>query len=125
MSLVRGTRLGPYEVVSKLGDGGMGEVYRAYDPRLKRQVALKLLTTATESGDRLLREARAIAALNHPHICTVFEVGAADGRAFIAMELIEGRSLRSIIPASGLPASACTGSAGKWPKRWNTRTSTV
>ena len=86
----------------------MGEVYRAYDERLQREVAIKVLS-ASEPGDdaagaRLLREARAAAALNHPNICTIHEVGEEDGRAFIAMELVEGQTLHEIVPpGTGLP----------------------
>src|SRR5262245_56016244 len=108
MPLVAGARLGPYEVVSALGAGGMGEVYRAYDERLQREVALKVLP-ATSASDpaaraRLLREARAVAALDHPHICAVHEVGDVDGQAFIAMELVKGEPLHRLIPhGKGLP----------------------
>ncbi len=93
-----GSTLGFYRLLNKLGAGGMGEVYRAHDERLQRDVAIKVLPPATFQDEtartRLLREARAAAALNHPSICTIYEVGEADGHAYIAMELIEGRSLR-------------------------------
>ncbi|MBI3402509.1 MAG: serine/threonine protein kinase [Acidobacteria bacterium] len=97
MSLTAGTRLGPYEILSLLGAGGMGEVYKARDTRLDRTVAIKVMGAVT-SGDpamreRLLREARAASALNHPHICTVHDVGDERGRPFIAMEWIDGESL--------------------------------
>ncbi len=97
MTLTPGTRLGPYEIVSLIGAGGMGEVYEARDGRLARRVALKVLP-ATHSGDersreRLMQEARAAAQLDHPHICTVYEVGEQDGHAFIAMQLVEGETL--------------------------------
>jgi serine/threonine protein kinase/Tfp pilus assembly protein PilF len=97
MKLAAGTRLGPYEILALLGAGGMGEVYKARDTRLDRTVAIKVMG-ATTSGDpamreRLLREARAASALNHPHICTVHDVGDQDGRPFIAMEWIDGESL--------------------------------
>jgi serine/threonine protein kinase len=89
MSLTPGTRLGPYEIVSALGAGGMGEVYRARDPQLERDVAIKILP-ATSVADpvartRLLREARTASQLNHPNICTIYQVGEAEGHAFIAM----------------------------------------
>src|SRR5262245_28970362 len=97
MPLAQGSRLGPYEIVSLLGAGGMGEVYRARDTRLQREVAIKVIGAGV-AGDpsmreRLLREARAASALNHPHICTVHDVGDSEGRPFIAMEWIDGESL--------------------------------
>ena len=96
-ALPSGTRLGPYEIVAPLGAGGMGEVYRARDTRLDRPVAIKLLN-AELSGDaigreRFEREARSIAALTHPHICTVHNVGDHEGNAFLVMELLEGPTL--------------------------------
>ena len=104
--LTPGSILGAFEIRGSLRAGGMGEVYRAHDPRLQRDVALKL-RPAAQTGDqeargRLLREARAAAALNHPHICTIYEVGETGGQAFIAMELVEGRPLDRVIPAGGL-----------------------
>jgi eukaryotic-like serine/threonine-protein kinase len=106
---MRGSTLGPYRLIDALGASGTGEVYRAHDARLHREVAIKLLASA-QAGDedaraRVLREARAAAGLNHPHICTIYEVGEADGRAYIAMELVDGHPLDRIIPAGGLPAS--------------------
>src|SRR5213082_2343491 len=97
MTLQPGTRLGPYDVISALGAGGMGEVYRARDTRLGRDVAIKVLPAAFSSDpDRLRRfehEARAAAALNHPNICTIYDVGRADEMSYIAMELLEGETL--------------------------------
>ena len=85
----------------------MGEVYRARDPRLDRDVALKLLPVSAGADaaarDHLLREARLAASLNHPHICTIYEVGESNGQAFIAMELVDGRQLSNVIPSDGLP----------------------
>jgi eukaryotic-like serine/threonine-protein kinase len=104
-----GETLGQYRIDARLGAGGMGVVYRAHDERLQRIVALKLIgseqrgSTADER-DRLLAEARAASHLNHPHICTVYEVGEIGGRAFIAMEFVEGRVLADMIPDDGLPA---------------------
>lgn len=100
-TLPSGTRFGRYEIVDLLGVGGMGEVYRANDTRLRRTVAIKVLPPElAEDPERLRRferEARAAAALNHPHICTIFDVGEHEGTHFIAMELLEGRTLRQII----------------------------
>jgi TolB-like protein/Tfp pilus assembly protein PilF len=104
--LQRGDRLGPYEVLNPLGAGGMGEVYRARDPKLRRDVAIKVLP-ANMAGDpdrlrRFEHEARAVAALNHPHIVTIFSTEEADGVQFITMELIEGRTLDQVIPHGGV-----------------------
>src|SRR4029453_16894606 len=97
MSLPPGTTLGPYTIVGPLGSGGMGEVYRAHDGRLDRDVAVKVLPAVVSHDPdrraRLQREARAIAALNHPHICVIHDVGEQDGLDFIVMELLEGESL--------------------------------
>ncbi|HTP44302.1 MAG TPA: protein kinase, partial [Candidatus Acidoferrum sp.] len=73
MALPSGTKLGPYEIVAPLGAGGMGEVYRAHDPRLNRDVAIKV--SAAQFSQRFEREAKAIASLNHPHICQIYDVG--------------------------------------------------
>ncbi len=97
MALAVGSRLGPYEIVSVAGAGGMGEVYRAKDTRLDRTVAIKVLPTgATDNADlrqRLEREAKAVSSLNHPHICTLYDVGHQDGTDFLVMEYIEGETL--------------------------------
>ncbi len=96
-TLSSGTRLGRYEIRSKIGAGGMGEVYLAEDTQLGRRVAIKLLPAETISDEhaqkRLVREARAAATLDHPNICSVYEVGEANGRSFIAMQYIEGETL--------------------------------
>jgi len=99
MPLGSGTRLGPYEILSAIGAGGMGEVYRARDTRLERTVAVKVLpshlTTSPAARERFHREARAVAALQHPNICTVFDVGeTSDQHDFIVMELLDGESLQ-------------------------------
>ena len=105
MLLAAGTRLGPYEITSPLGAGGMGQVYRARDTRLERQVAIKLLADAgqADAPGQLLREARHASALNHPNICTLHEIGDADGTPFIVMELVEGEPLDRKIAGLGLP----------------------
>jgi serine/threonine protein kinase len=96
-TLGAGSRLGRYEIRGKIGAGGMAEVYLAEDTELGRRVAIKLLPPDTSADDharkRLLREARAAATLDHPHICAVYEVGEADGHRFIAMQYVEGESL--------------------------------
>ncbi len=97
-----GTRLGPYEIAAAIGAGGMGEVYKARDERLARDVAIKLLAThftdSTRARERFKREAQAVAALQHPNICTIYDVGeTADGRAFIVMELLQGETLQQRI----------------------------
>ena len=98
MNLTSGTKLGPYEIVSLLGAGGMGEVYRARDARLKRDVAVKVLPQALSlDADRLRRfeqEALATAALNHPNILAVFDIGTHEGAPYVVSELLEGETLR-------------------------------
>jgi serine/threonine protein kinase len=107
MPLSAGTRLGPYEIVALLGAGGMGEVWRARDTRLDRGVALKVLPGSALSDAsaraRLLHEARLASHLNHPHICTIYDVGEDQGRAYIAMELVEGRPLSELVAVGALP----------------------
>src|SRR5437870_2619003 len=98
MALSSGTKLGPYEIQSPLGAGGMGEVYRARDTRLGRDVAIKVLPEAlANDADRLRRfeqEARTIAALNHPNILGIHDIGAHDGAPFLVSEFLEGQTLR-------------------------------
>lgn len=100
-------RLGPYEILDRIGKGGMGEVYRARDARLNRDVAIKVSTrefATKESKDRFEREAHAIAALNHPNICTLFDVGSSpDGSGYLVMELVEGESLSTLLGRGALP----------------------
>ena len=101
-----GQVLGHYRVVAKIGEGGMGVVYRAYDEVLHRDVALKVVkkgvALGSSGGQNLLREARASSALSHPNICTIYEVGETDGELYIVMELIEGKSLRVLSQDAGL-----------------------
>src|SRR5437868_2821412 len=111
MPLPAGTRLGPYEIVSPLGAGGMGEVYRARDTRLDRTVAIKVLTgglaTDPESRQRFEEEARAIAALNDPHICTIHDVGREGDLDYLVLEFLEGETLGDQLTRSGaLPIDA-------------------
>ncbi len=102
-------RLGPYEIAGRLGEGGMGEVYRARDGRLDRDVALKVLPPEVARDptrlERFAREARAIAALNHPHIVTIYSTEEVDGVRFLTMELVEGQTLDGVIPDGGLPVA--------------------
>ena len=106
-SLAAGTRLAHYEIVGLLGAGGMGEVYRAKDTKLQREVALKVLPPDTaanpERRQRFEREARAVAALNHPNIVTIHSVDEVDGRLFLTMELVDGQPLSELIRPGGLP----------------------
>src|SRR3990172_1766356 len=106
MSLGPGTRLGSYEIVSSLGQGGMGAVYRARDLKLGREVALKVLAPELASDSERLRrfeqEARAASALSHPNIVHIYDVGESDGTRYIAMELAEGSTLRRGLPEGPL-----------------------
>ena len=107
MTLSAGSRLGHYEVLAPLGAGGMGEVYRARDTRLGREVAIKVLPAAL-SGDperlkRFEREARSASSLNHPNIVTIYDIGSADSVSYIAMELVQGEPLRAVLAEGALP----------------------
>ena len=105
MSLSAGTRLGPYEILSALGAGGMGEVHKARDSRLDRFVAIKVLPadklTGLERKRRFILEAKAASALNHPNIVTIYDVGSENGVEFLAMELIVGRTVEDLTPRDG------------------------
>jgi serine/threonine protein kinase len=105
--LPAGEQIGPYVVLEFLGAGGMGEVYKARDTRLERNVAMKFLSRAFEAHpaalERFQREARAASALNHPHICTIHDSGDFEGRRFYVMELLDGQSLRDWIDGKCLP----------------------
>jgi serine/threonine-protein kinase len=107
MPLTSGTKLGPYEIVAPIGAGGMGEVYRARDTRLDRTVAIKVLpqhlADTPDAKQRFEREARAVSALNHPNICTLFDVGSQDGTEFLVMEYIEGETLATRLEKGALP----------------------
>ena len=107
MLLTSGTKLGPYEIIAPLGAGGMGEVYRARDARLDRSVAIKILPAAfSADSDRLHRfeqEARSASALNHPNIITIYELGQDGSTHYIAMELVEGKTLRELLVSGLLP----------------------
>src|SRR6266850_3903171 len=109
MSVSPGSRFGPYEILSALGAGGMGEVYQARDTRLHRDVAVKVMPASlARDPDRLFRfeqEARATAALNHPNILAVYDVGTHDGQPYIVTELLEGSTLREALANAALPAS--------------------
>ncbi|MGH9532396.1 MAG: serine/threonine-protein kinase, partial [Terriglobales bacterium] len=107
MALTAGTKLGPYEILDPLGAGGMGEVYKARDSRLERTVAIKVLPSHLSSNpdlkQRFVREARAISSLQHPHICTLHDVGSQDGVDFLVMEYLEGESLAIRLARGPLP----------------------
>jgi len=107
MALTSGTKLGPYEIQSPLGAGGMGEVYRARDTRLERDVAVKVLPANLSSDpslrQRLDREAKAVSKLSHPHICTLHDIGHQDGMDFLVMELVEGETLERRLLKGPLP----------------------
>src|SRR2546422_11525716 len=107
MPLASGTRLGPYEILSPLGAGGMGEVYRARDTRLDRSVAVKILPEHLAADPafkaRFEREARAISALSHPNICTLHDIGEQAGVHFLVMEHLEGETLASRLTRGPIP----------------------
>src|ERR1700758_1255670 len=107
MAILAGTRLGPYEVLSAIGAGGMGEVYKACDTRLDRIVAIKVLPThlagRAELRERFEREAKTIASLNHPHICTLYDTGHQDDIDFLVMEYLEGETLAQRLVKGSLP----------------------
>src|SRR6476661_7126799 len=107
MPLQPGTRLGAYEILAPLGAGGMGEVFRARDTRLDREVAIKVLPNAV-AGDpervrRFQQEARSASALSHPNIVTIYEIGSSDAVSYIAMELVSGDPLRALLLEGALP----------------------
>jgi serine/threonine protein kinase len=107
MALPTGTQLGPHEILSAIGAGGMGEVYKARDTRLERIVAIKVLPAhladRAELRERFDREARAISSLNHPHICILYDVGHQDGVDYLVMEYVEGETLAARLAKGPLP----------------------
>jgi serine/threonine protein kinase len=107
MTLASGTKLGPYEIQSLLGAGGMGEVYRARDTRLERDVAVKVLPANLTSDpllrQRMEREAKAVSKLSHPHICTLYDIGHQNGVDFLVMELVDGETLEHRLAKGPLP----------------------
>src|SRR6266566_3072851 len=107
MTLSSGTRLGVYEVIAPLGAGGMGEVWRARDTRLSREVAIKVLPADVSSDPsrlkRFEKEARSASALNHPNIVTIYEIGSSDSISYIAMERVDGKTLRELLFGGALP----------------------
>src|SRR5687767_6308809 len=106
MKFQSGDQLGPYHVRALLGAGGMGEVYSAADPRLKRDVAIKVLSSPQidqDARDRFAAETRAVAALSHPNIITIHDVGEVDGLPYAVMEMLEGETLRDRLAAGALP----------------------
>ncbi len=110
MALSAGTRLGPYEILAPLGAGGMGEVYRATDTKLGREVAIKTLppevTGDSERLARFQREAHLLASLNHPNIAAIHGLEEADGKPFLVLELVEGEDLQQLFKSSRLESSA-------------------
>src|SRR6266496_4036549 len=108
MPVTAGTRLGPYEILSPLGAGGMGEVYKARDTRLDRTVAIKVLpqhlSSSPEVRQRFEREAKTISQLSHPHICALYDVGNQDGVEYLVMEYLEGETLAERLVKGPLPA---------------------
>jgi serine/threonine protein kinase len=117
MPLAPGTRLGPYEILAPIGAGGMGEVYRARDPRLERTIAVKLLLPGTTDDPdrrrRFVQEAKAASALNHPNIVHIYDISEGDDVLFIAMEYVAGRTLDRLIPRKGLPLANALRYAGQ------------
>ena len=106
-TLLPGTRFGSYEILQRLGAGGMGEVYRAKDSRLDREVAIKTVSlnhcSLPEALSRFEREARSACSLNHPNIVTIYELGHVDGTHYIAMELVDGETVRGLLAAGPIP----------------------
>jgi serine/threonine protein kinase len=125
MALISGAKLGPYEIVSSLGAGGMGEVYRARDTRLDRTVAIKILPThlssSSELNARFRREARAISSLNHPYICHLYDIGSQDGTAYLVMEYLEGETLAQRLRKGAIRSGRRCSMGCKSRKHWQQR----
>ena len=126
MPLTIGSRLGSYEIQSALGAGGMGEVYRARDTKLGREVAIKVLPEAwafdADRAARFEREAQVLASLNHPHIATLYGTDHSDGRHFLVMELVEGETLAERLQRGPLPVETRSRSRIRSQKRSKRRT---
>ena len=126
MALTTGARLGPYEVLSPIAAGGMGEVYRARDTRLERTVAIKVLpshlTSSAEIRQRFEREARTISQLSHPHICALYDVGREGELEYLVMEYLEGETLADRLGEGPLPLEQTLRYGARSPTRWTRRT---
>src|SRR5690349_2855446 len=109
MQLAPGDRLGPYEITAAIGEGGMGQVYKARDTRLDRTVAIKILPARLaidrQFRERFDREARAISQLDHPHICTLHDVGEHDGTAYLVMQYLDGETLEQRLQRGAMPVA--------------------
>jgi len=125
MSLSAGARLGPFEILSPLGAGGMGEVYKARDTRLERTVAIKVLpqhlSSSPEVRQRFEREAKTISSLSHPHICALYDVGNQDGVEYLVMEYLEGETLAERLVRGPLPLEQTLRFGSRSRTRWRRR----
>ncbi|TDI46073.1 MAG: hypothetical protein E2P02_05940 [Acidobacteria bacterium] len=127
MTLSAGTRLGHYEILEPIGAGGVGEVFRARDTKLKRDVAIKVLPEAFARDEqrmkRFAREAEVLASLNHPNIEAIYGLEESDGITALVLELVEGPTLAERIAQGPIPLEEALPSPGKWPRLWRRRTS--